>query len=464
MSAIGDDLRRVVRGQVRVPGESGFDEARRAWNLAVEQRVSAVVEVADAADAAAVVRYAGRAGLAVSTRATGHTPTAAADGTVLVRTGSLSGIEIDAAARVARVQAGVRWGEVVAESAGHGLVGAMGSSPVVGVTGYTLGGGAGWFARGRGLAATLVRALDVVTADGNHVRVDADSEPDLFWALRGGGGDYALVTALEFELFEAGALFGGRMLWPAERAAAVLGAFREATAEAAEELSIWLTLIQFPPFPQVPALLRGQSMVAVDVLAQGEVTGPLRRFDEIPGVVLDTRRPLDPTGIGGICMEPVDPSPARVRGELLTEFSDAVAEALLAAAAPGGLVYPLALVQVRHLGGALTRPPANAGVAGGIPEPYLLSMLGPAPSPQHAAAVVERRAAIATELSRYSSGRKPFTYLDSGDTPADAFERGELDRLWEIKRRVDPRGVFRSNFPVAAPLTELDRAILDAPV
>ncbi|GAB2566129.1 FAD-binding oxidoreductase [Nocardia heshunensis] len=463
MSAIGDDLRRVVRGRVFGAGEDGFAEARRAWNLSVEQQVSAVVEVADADDAAAVVHYASRSGLAVSTRATGHTPTAAADGTVLVKTGSLNGVEIDAEARVAWVQAGVQWGGVIAESAKHGLVGAMGSSPVVGLTGYTLGGGLGWFARSRGQAANLVRALDVVTGDGNRVRVSANSEPELFWALRGGGGDYALVTALEFELFEAGALFGGRLLWPAERGEAVLAAFREVTAVAAEELSVWLTFIQFPPFPSVPEFLRGQSMVAVDVLAQGDVTGPLRLFDEIPGVVLDTRRPLDPTEIGGICMEPVDPTPARVRGELLTEFSTEVGDSLLAAAAPNGSVYPLALVQVRHLGGALTRPSADAGVAGGITEPFLLSMLGPAPSPQHAAAVLERRAEVATELSIYSSGRKPFTYLDAGDTPSDAFESATLDRLRDIKRRNDPQDVFRSNFPVAAPLTELDRAILDAP-
>ncbi|MVU78813.1 FAD-binding protein [Nocardia sp. ET3-3] len=460
---MGDDLRRVVRGPVVAAGEDGFDAARRAWNLAVEQRVSAVVEVADTEDAAAVVRYAGRAGLAVSTRATGHTPTAAADGTVLVTTGAMNGVEIDPEARLARVQAGARWGDVVTESARHGLVGAVGSSPVVGVTGYTLGGGVGWFARSHGQAANLVRALDVVTGDGNRVRVNADSEPELFWALRGGGGDYALVTALEFELFDAGALFGGRVLWPAERAEAVMAAFREATAEAAEGLSIWLTLIQFPPFPTVPEFLRGQSMVAVDVLAQGDVTGPLRRFDEIPGAVLDTRRGLDPTGIGGICMEPEDPSPARVRGELLTEFTTAVGDSLLATAARNGSVYPLALVQVRHLGGALTRPPADAGVAGGISEPYLLSLLGPAPSPQHAAAVLERRAEIATELSIYTSGRKPFTYLDSGDTPADAFAPATLDRLRDIKRRNDPQEIFRSNFPVAEPLTELDRAVLDAP-
>ncbi|MGW4245305.1 FAD-binding oxidoreductase, partial [Nocardia sp. NPDC004722] len=410
-----------------------------------------------------VVRYAAGAGLAVTTRATGHSPSAAADGTILVTTGALDGIEIDAATRVARVEAGVQWGPLLAEGARHRLVGAVGSSPVVGVAGYTLGGGLGWFARSRGLAANRVRALEVVAADGNRARVTAESDPDLYWALRGGGGDFALVTALEFELFESAGLYGGRLIWPAAQTEAVVAAYRQATAEAAEGLSIWLTLMQFPPFPQIPELLRGKSMVIVDALAQGGVTAPLRWFDEIPGTVMDTRRPLGPTQIGDICMEPVDPSPSRVRGELLTEFTTDVSDALLAAAAPNGSVYPLALVQVRHLGGALTRPPADAGVAGAIEEPFLLSMLAPAPSLDHVAAVLERREQIATELSIYSSGRKPFTYLDSGETPASVFDPDTLTRLQAIKNRVDPVGVFRSNFPVAPPLDDLDRAILDAP-
>ncbi|MEC3913155.1 FAD-binding oxidoreductase [Nocardia sp. CDC160] len=463
MSALGRDLRQVVRGRVLVPGEDGFEQAASPWNLAVRQRVSAVVEVVDAADAAGLVRFAAAAEVALSTRATGHSPSAAADGTVLVITRALDGVEIDVGSRVARVGAGVAWQPVLERAAAHGLAGACGSSGVVGVAGYTLGGGVGWFARSRGYAAHAVRALEVVTADGDQRRVTAESESDLFWALRGGGGDFALVTGLEFELFDAPELFGGRMLWPAERAAEVIAAFREATAEAEVGLSLWLTLIQFPPFPQVPEPLRGQAMVAVDVVALGGVTGPLRRFDEIAGLVLDTRRPLDAAQVGGVCMEPTDPSPARVRGELLTDFSADVSEALLAAAAPRGSVGPLALVQIRHLGGALATPPADAGCAGGIAEPYLLSLLGPAPTPDFGALVVERQAAVVDALGPHLSGRKPFTYLDSGESPAAVFDAETLARLRDIKDRRDPDGLFRSNFPVARPLGEADPSRAAAP-
>ncbi|MFF2552509.1 FAD-binding oxidoreductase [Nocardia sp. NPDC058058] len=453
---IGNDLRRVVRGRVLVAGDEEFDGARTPWNVAVEQRVSAVVEVADAADVAAVVEYAGKFGVAVSVQGTGHGASAAADGTVLVKTGGLADIAVDAGARTARVGAGVRWGALSERTAPYGLAGAVGSSPVVGVTGYTLGGGLGWFARSRGFAANAVRAAEVVLADGTRMRVTAESDPELFWALRGGGGDFAVVTGLEFELFETGPLYGGRMLWDAERAAEVFAAFRAATAEADERLSIWVTLVRFPDFPQVPEPLRGRVMIAVDVVGVEGITGPLHRFEAIPGVVLDNRRPLDVTELGGICMEPTAPSPARVRAELLTDFSPHVTEVLLgpamagAAAAPGPerSIAPLALVQVRHLGGALYRPRADAGAAAGIREPYLLSMLGPAPTPEHAAAVAERQVAITTALHSHVSGRKPFTYLDAGDSAAAAFDPETLSRLRSIKRRYNEQGTIRSGFPI----------------
>ncbi|WP_245676936.1 FAD-binding oxidoreductase [Nocardia acidivorans] len=464
MSDIGSDLRRVVRGRVLAPGEEGFEAARRAWNSAVEQRVSAVVEVVDAADVAAVVEYAAKAGVGVTAQATGHGASAAAEGTVLLKTAALDRVEVDAGRRTARVGAGVRWGALLERSSDYGLAAAVGSSPVVGVTGYTLGGGLGWFARSRGFAANGVRAAEVVAADGTRMLVTADSDPELFWALRGGGGDFAVVTALEFDLFDTGELYGGRMLWPAEQAEAVLAAYREATLEAGEGLSIWVTLVQFPPFPQVPEFLRGKAMVAVDAVATGSdvaavrrITVPLRWFEAIPGVVLDNRRPLRGTDLGGICMEPTTPSAARARGQFLTDLSTHVTDVLLGIAAPLGSpaapprsVSPLALVQIRHLGGALTRPPSDAGAAGGVREPYLLSMLGPAPTPEHAGAVAQRQHTIVTALHSHVSGRKPMTYLDAGDSAAEAFAPDTLARLRSIKRRYDPAGTIRGNFPVSA--------------
>ncbi|MBL1075050.1 FAD-binding oxidoreductase [Nocardia sp. 2] len=446
---IGKDLRRVVRGRAVGQGEEGFDHLRLAWNRAVDQKVSAVVEVADAGDVAAVVKYAAQAGLAVSTQATGHGASTAASGTILVKTRGLDGVRVDAPARRAVVGAGAPWAVVLEAAAEHGLAGPVGSSDVVGVAGYTLGGGVGWFSRSQGLAASAVRALEAVTADGEQVRVTATAEPELFWALRGGGGgDFAVVTALEFELFEANRLYGGRMLWPARQAGAVVDAFRKATEEAPESLSLWFAVVQFPPFPQLPDFLRGQSMVVVDVVSADGVTAPLRWFDEIPGRLLDTRRELDATQLGGICMEPTTPTPSRARGELLTDFSPAVSEALLAAAIPGGTPAPLAMMQVRHLGGALTRPGPDAGAAGGIAEPYLLSLLGPVLTREMGAVVEARQQAVLAAVRPHITGRKPYTYLDAGESSSAAFDSETLNRLREIKNHYDPKGTLRGSFPI----------------
>ncbi|GIH77583.1 oxidoreductase [Planobispora longispora] len=450
---IGSELRRTVRGRVLVPGDEGFDEARTPWNLAVGQNVLAVVEAQDADDVAAVIGYAGLAGIGVSTQPSGHGASGDTDGTILLRTGRLRGLEVRPGERLARVGAGVSWGEVLAEASGHGLIGLAGSSPAPSVVGYTLGGGLSWFGRKYGFAADSVRSFDVVTADGTRARVDAGSDPELFWALRGGGGDFAVVTAMEFALYAEPRLYGGRMVWPAGRAAEVLAAYREVTAEAPEELTVWFSLAQFPPFPHVPEPLRGLSAVVVDVTHLGdpaEGQALLRRFEKIDGRVLDTRGPLPVSELGNICAEPTDPGPGMFRGELLTRFDDTVAATVLDEIAGSGTVAPLVAAQLRHLGGALARPVAGGGACGRIEEEFLLGMLGVPFTPEVGAAIGERHRAVSAALVPYTSGRKPFTNLGAGEKAANAFPGDVLARLRDVKRHRDPRGVLRSNYPVLA--------------
>lgn len=441
--------RNAVRGRVLVPGDEGFERASTPWNLAVRQPVAAVVEAEDASDVAAVVRHAALNGHRVVLQPSGHGAADGLDGEILLRTSRMRGVQIMPERRLARVEAGASWGELLAAAAKHGLTGLAGSSPVVSVAGFSLSGGMSWFGRAHGLAGNAVRALEVVGADGEPSRVTAESDPELFWALRGGGGDFAAVTALEIDLFPAPHLYGGRLLWPAARAAEVMAAFREITAVAPEELSLWFTLMNFPPFDTVPEPLRGLAAVLVDVAFLGEEeTGRelLRPLESIPGALLDTRGMLPVSELGSICAEPTEPVPALVRGELLTEFGDDAVATLLDAAGQG--IAPLAVVQVRHLGGALARPAADAGACGHVAEPYLLSLLGPAPFPELAEAVGARQETIARAMTPYTSGRKPFTYLRSGESAAAAFPTETLARLRDIKRRRDPRGVFRSTYPV----------------
>lgn len=431
-TTLAADLRRTLEGRSWTAGDDEFEQARRPWNLAVDQSVVAVVEAADAADVTALVRYATRAGIGISTQPSGHGATGRTDGTILLRTRRLNTVEIDPGARRARIGAGVRSGELQAAAARHGLTGLPGSSPVVSVTGVVLGGGLSWFGRAYGWVSDSVTAFDVVDAEARHRHVTADTDPDLFWALRGGGGDYAIVTGLELALQPAPLLYGGRMLWSGQHAAPVLDAYRTITRDAPNELTAWYDLLHFPG---------ADPMVALDVTyLGGEATARelLAATDRLPTPLSDSRRPMSVAELGTITAEPTDPGPGRSRGELVTGLDDDAAAALLA-----DPIAPLLSVQLRHLGGALAGP--SDSPLGPLTEPYLLYLFGLPLSPESTAAVGDRQAALAEALP--VSGRKPVTFLNPAETLADAIPSVSLDRLRRIKADRDPAGRFRSNFP-----------------
>ena len=217
-------LRDLCGGAIAFPGDDGYDAARGAFNLAVDQRPAAVAYPADAAEVAEVVRAARACGLRVAPQSTGHNagPLGSLADTVLLKTSGMGGVEIDAERRIARVGAGVVWEDVVDAAAPHGLIALHGSSPNVGVAGYSLGGGMGWLARSHGLQTNSVTAIELVTAEGELVRTDADNDPELFWALRGGGGNFGVVTALEFRLYPLTEIYAGFMMWDWTEAERVL--------------------------------------------------------------------------------------------------------------------------------------------------------------------------------------------------------------------------------------------------
>jgi hypothetical protein len=426
-------LHSVVRGRVRLPGDPGFDAARRPWNLAVEQPAAAVVEAADADDVAALVRHARRAGLAIAPQPNGHGATGRTGDAILLRTARLRTLEVDPATRRARVGAGVPSGRVQAATAPYGLTGLPGSSPVVSVAGVALGGGLSWFGRAHGWVADSVTAFDIVDSEGRQRHVTADTDPDLFWALRGAGGDFAIVTALELALHPAPSLYGGRILWAGEHTPDVMDAYRQITATAPPELTLWLDLLHFPG---------AAPMVAIDATYLGperQALALLSLLDRLPAPLSDSRRIMPVSEIGGITAEPTDPGPGLSHGELLTDLGDATVDTLLA-----DPIAPLLTAQIRHLGGAFTRP--SDSPHGPLTEPYALYLFGIPTDPATAEAVTGKQAALAAVLA--VSDRKPFTFLNPGESAADAFTTAVLDRLRDIKRHRDPGNLFRSNFPI----------------
>ena len=359
-------LRRGLAGRVVFPGDPDWNAARTPWNVAVPQQPLAVAEVADAEDVRRAVRWAVDHGAQVTAQPVGHGAGDPLDGVLLLRTRALGTIEIDLTACTARVGAGVKSGELLTALTGTGLTFLSGSSPDPTVVGLTLGGGMSWFGRLYGLAANAIVAVDLVDGLGRVRHVTRSEDPDLFWALRGGGGDFGIVTALEIQLKPGRHLYGGRLLWPIEKMPAVLRAFRAVTAAAPEELSLWYFTYRFPPLPQIPEPLRGHAFAAVAAAYLGadedaeRLLAPLRT---VPGVMLDMTGPVDMQDLGDITAEPLDPTPATDHSMLLDGLDDELIDRLTdAIGADSG--SPLTAVQIRHLGGAFARHNPGSGAAG----------------------------------------------------------------------------------------------------
>ena len=325
-------LRAAIAGRVFVPGLAGYDQARQAWNLAVDQRPGVVVVAESVSDVVEAVRYARTHGMRIAPQSTGHgaVPLEPLDGAMLLRTTRMRNVSIDPAARIARAEAGAVWQDVIVPAAEHGLAGLAGSSPNVGVTGYTLGGGLGWLARRYGLAANSVTAAELVTPGGDLVRADANHETDLFWAVRGGGG-IGVVTALEMRLYPVRELYAGDLFFPNARAAEVLHAWREWTATVPDEVTSLSHLLRLPPLPEVPEPLRGRAFVKVEAAYLGdagtgaELTQPLRRL----GPELDTFAMIPAPALGQLHMDPDQPVPFQGAGPFLSDFPAAAIDALV---------------------------------------------------------------------------------------------------------------------------------------
>jgi FAD/FMN-containing dehydrogenase len=354
-------LRRTLTGAVHLPGERGYDVHRRPLHDTIDPRPAMVVQAAGAADVRAAVVAAREHDLPLAVQATGHGTHVPADGAVLVKTTAMATVLVDPDRAVARVGPGAVWGDVVAAAAPFGLAPLSGSSPDVGVAGYTLGGGIGWLARRHGFAADSLLRAEVVTADGGIVTASADEHPDLFWALRGGGGGFGVATALELRLHPVARVYAGTA-----RFAETLARYRQWIAGAPDALSTAVLLMHRPD---------GERVLAIRAMYAGEA-------DEARRLLAPLFATAGPTLADG--MRPMRFADAQMGGtapkqlELLRDLPDAVVEALVAAdAAP--------TVEVRHWGGAMARPAADAGPVGG--RDAVLSVIVDAQVPEVAAAV-----------------------------------------------------------------------------
>ncbi|MDQ1607386.1 MAG: hypothetical protein QOE16_118 [Microbacteriaceae bacterium] len=443
-----DELANQITGAVVLADDPDWDAVRQAWNLAIDQRPEAVVVPADAEDISSVVLFAQNNGLRVVPQGTGHlaAPLGELAGSILLNTSSLNGVTVDPDDEVVRAGAGVTWGEVGSALAGTGLTALAGSSHDVGVVGYTLGGGYSWLAREYGLAASSVTAIEVVTADGQIRHVTAHANSELFWALRGGGGNTAIVTAISFRVVRLAEVYAGMLMYPLDRAAEIFTAYERWTRELSDHATTCARLLRLPPMPELPDFLRGQSFVVVDGAINASdaeadaLLTPLRDLN--PSIDTFTRIPTDQLSL--IHLDPPTPVPAVGEGMILDELTTDAIDTLMQIAGPG-IDSPLLLVDLRHLGGAVAHRDPNGGAIDHLPGRFLLYTVGIAPDPESASLVGQEVRKVIDGLSPWANEKDYSNFREVAANPKRFYSTGVLARLRAVKRAYDPANVIRTS-------------------
>jgi hypothetical protein len=446
-----------ISGDVLRSGDPDWDAARAAWNLAADQHPALVAIVQDPRDVAAVVRWAAANELRVTAQGTGHGagPLGPLEDTVLIKTERMRGVQVDPARRSARVEAGVLAMQLGEAAQAHGLSTLPGSSPDVGVIGFTLGGGLSWLGRRYGLACNRVSAIELIDAAGEQRRIDPETDAGLFWALRGGGGEFAIVTALHVELIELADVFAGTLILPGELGAQALHAWRDWIAGVSDDVTSIARFLHLPPLPEIPEPLRDRPLFTIGAACigtqeQGEhLIAPLRALGE---PIMDMFAQIPAVALSKIHMDPEHPVPGFGHHGMLGELPDEAIEAFVGIAGPEAR-SPLLLAELRQLGGALGREAPYGGALSKLDAPFLLSGIGSPATPELAQA-------IPGALDRLTEAMSPWAaeaaYLNFAERPCglDAILPAEVcERLREVKRRVDPSGVIRGNHALSLAAT-----------
>ncbi|WP_432545425.1 FAD-binding oxidoreductase [Kineococcus sp. SYSU DK004] len=426
------------------PGSPEYTAATTAYQLAEPVDPVAATTARSVEDVVRAVATARRSGLPLRVSTTGHAAgrTGPLAGSLLLRPLIDGPVRVDPRTRTARVPAGRTWGEVLPEVLPHGLTALHGSSPTVGVVGYLLGGGVSFYGRRFGLAANAVRSLTVVLADGRVLEASADEHPDLFWALRGGGGGFGVVVEAQVDLVPVHAVVTGRAVWDVADAARLAPLWQEWARTAPPEISTSLRVLDLPPLPALPPSLAGRRALVLDGAVTATTAGdlpaaqrtaedllaPLRALAE---PVEDTWAPAAPGALAHVHLDPPDPAAFRSDTALVGELDDADWAGLFDAAT--GLVS----LELRQLGGAIADPPSAGGVVDRFAAPLLQYAVGPA-----GADTASRLAAVREVLQPRLTGRTAPGFVDRPDQPQRSYDDETRARVEGVRLAVDPGGLF----------------------
>jgi hypothetical protein len=440
-----------IRGRVATSADSDWDEARQAWNLAADQQPPAVAFVESADDVSKVIGFARQNGLRVTGQGTGHGAVAlgSLDETILIKTERMRGVDIEG--ERARVEAGAHAEHVAETAIERGMCSMPGTSPNVGIAGYTLGGGLSWLGRKYGWACNRVAAIELVAADGEPRTVDGSTDPDLFWALRGGGGGFAIVTALHLDLVPVAEAYAGSILFPPELTRDGLQAYRDWSAEAPEEVGSLVRMLNLPPIPDIPEEIRGQKWFAITVSSIGseeegrERVAPLLEIGE---PVMSTMTQMPATGLTRIAMDPEPPVPGLGHHRVIKELPDEAIDAFYEAGGPES-DSPLLLAELRHLGGALARPDGDGGALNKLDGEFTMLGIGMLMDPSMADPLEAQLDRLSDAMDPWAEEGGYYNYAERA-CDVDAILPAETcQRLGHVKRSWDPENLIRANHSVA---------------
>jgi len=458
--AIGQDvldtLRTRLRGPVLTPGDAGYEESRTVWNAMIDRRPAAVARCLGVADVLAAVRIAREHELLLCIKGGGHNIAglATADGALMLDMSLMRGVWVDPRQRVARAQAGCLLGDVDRETQLHGLAAVLGFVSLTGIAGLTLGGGFGYLTRRFGWTSDNVVGMDVVTADGRLLRASDDDNPDLFWGLRGGGGNFGVVTGIDYTLHPVGPeVVGGVVAWPASEAPQVLELYRTLAEQAPPELTLVALMRPAPPAPWLPKDMHGQPIVALLACHSGSpeegerLVAPIKSFGRPIGDVL-VRRPYAQMQS---LLDATQPKGRRYywKSEYLPRIEPALCDRVIEHAAR--IRSPHSAVILFQLGGALNRLEAGHSPVGNRDARYVLNVAGAWEQAADDRANIDWARAAWTDMRSFSTGGTYVNFLNADEGPertADALGQG-LRRLAEIKGKWDPQNVFRTNRNIA---------------
>jgi FAD/FMN-containing dehydrogenase len=454
------DLGAGLRGTLLTPGEAGYDDGRAVWNAMIDRRPAVVARCLGVADVAACVRFARAHGLVLSVKGGGHNISglAVCDGGMALDLSRMRGVWVDPERRTARVQGGCLLGDVDRETQLHGLAAALGFISTTGVAGLTLGGGFGYLTRRAGWSCDGVRSMEVVAADGRVVRAGATENPDLLWALRGGGGNFGVVTSFEYDLHPVGPeILGGVVAWRADAADDVLATYRTLIREAPPELTCVAVLRRAPPAPWLPQAIHGQPIVALLVCHSGSIQDARPFAERITGVgapvgdILRSRSYASQQSL----LDATQPGGRRNywKSEYLPALPGEMLTAVLAHAER--MVSPHAAIILFPIDGALGRLPADHSAVGNRDAAMVLTILTAWERAEDDAANIGWARAAWQDLRRFSTGGTYVNFLteEEGEERIRAAYGPNFERLAAVKSAWDPDNLFRmtKNIPPGRP-------------